>query len=394
MCRDCSGSAPRLGRRGFLRAAALGAGLALTVGFPARPRAAAAQTGGMVPRSAWGGDLPSVGPLEQEQTGDVRFLLVHHTASTNAYGPEEVVEQLRGFYRYHTTSKGWPDVAYNFFVDRYGQVYEARWGSADAPVKGDATGGSQGFALLCCFVGDHTSEPPTQAAQDAMVGLLASLAQRYGIDPAPGATTTFVSRGSGRWPAGAEVTTETISGHRDMSETACPGDAAYALVRDVLPARVAAAGASSPAPVQAAPTTAPPDAIEPAAVEPAAPAEPATTGPVGTETSQPAAPATASAPSPAAMPTTPSPAIAAPPPTPGRRPAATPAAAARPSAPTSGATGVVAPTPGAPSATVRVVAATIAGLTGGGVAAAGLASRQRQRERSDEERWSSPPPER
>jgi hypothetical protein len=74
-----------------------------------------------------------------------------------------------------------------------------------------------------------------------MVALLAWLAERYGIDPRPGATASFVSRGSNRWPAGASVTTATITGHRDMSKTACPGDAAYHLVRNDFPTRVATA---------------------------------------------------------------------------------------------------------------------------------------------------------
>ena len=55
-----------------------------------------------------------------------------------------------------------------------------------------------------------------------MVALLAALADRYAIPTAPGTTTTFVSRGSNRWPAGTEVTAATISGHRDMSQTQLP----------------------------------------------------------------------------------------------------------------------------------------------------------------------------
>ena len=72
-----------------------------------------------------------------------------------------------------------------------------------------------------------------------MAGLLAFLGDRHGLDLAPGATATFVSRGSNRRPAGEEVTTPTVSGHRDMSATACPGDAADALLADGTLARLA-----------------------------------------------------------------------------------------------------------------------------------------------------------
>ena len=200
----------------------------------------------VIPRSSWGGDLAPVGPLEAEATGDVVFLLVHHTVSSNGYASDDVVGLLRGIFNYHTGEKGWPDVAYNFFVDAYGQVWEGRTGSLSAPIKGDATGGSQGHAMLCCFVGDHQSVAPTAPAQRAMVALLAWLGTTYGIDTSPGATTSFVSRGSQRWPAGATVTTTTIAGHREMSNTVCPGDAAHALVRDEFPARVTALRGSPP----------------------------------------------------------------------------------------------------------------------------------------------------
>jgi hypothetical protein len=175
-----------------------------------------------------------------ELPGDVRCLIVHHSASPNDYGPEAVPGVLRSFYRQHTGARGWPDLAYNFLVDRYGGIWEGRTGSLGEPVMGDASGGSQGFGQLCCFIGDHRQAAPTEAAQAAMIGLLGWLADRYGIATHPDSSTTFTSRGSNRWPAGTQVTARTIAGHRDMSYTACPGDAAYALVRDVFPAAVTA----------------------------------------------------------------------------------------------------------------------------------------------------------
>lgn len=258
---------PRISRRLLLGSgAAVGALVAL-----GRPAAAA---GAVIPRADWGGDLPPTGPLDEEAPGDVRFLLVHHTASANGYAADAVRSQLRGIYRFHTGEKGWPDVAYNFFVDRFGGVWEGRTGSLDRPMKASATGGSQGYALLCCFLGDHSTQPPTEAAWTAMTTLLATLADRYGIDTTPGATTTFTSRGSNRWPVGATVTTTTIAGHRDMSQTTCPGDAAYAVVVRDLPAWVTAARGGRPD--AAAPSTASDDPITP---EPEPEPEPAPSTP-------------------------------------------------------------------------------------------------------------------
>ena len=141
-------------------------------------------------------------------------------------------------YAFHTGSKGWHDIAYNFLVDREGGVWEGRAGSLAGPVAADATGGSQGFDQLVCFIGDFTSVMPTPAAVDAGNRTLAWLAQRYSIDTAAGSTVTFVSRGSNKWPAGAKVTTATVAGHREMSTTACPGNAFYPYVRNQMQAAV------------------------------------------------------------------------------------------------------------------------------------------------------------
>lgn len=181
------------------------------------------------PRDAWGADLPPQGPIAAETP---QFLLVHHTASSNSYA--SAMSVIRATYLFHTSSaKGWNDVCYEFFIGHDGDVWEGRAGGLTGPVVADATGGSQGFAQLICLLGDFTSELPTAAAQVSLVNVLAWLAGRYSIDINPGATTTFVSRGSQRWPAGASVSTDTIAGHRDMSYTACPGDAFYPLLPEI-----------------------------------------------------------------------------------------------------------------------------------------------------------------
>ena len=196
--------------------------------FSDAPGAAAAPTQPSIrPRADWAGTLAPKGPLADEP--DVRFLLVHHTQTPNTDTAEKIPARLQSIYRFHTSAeKGWADVAYNFFVDPFGTIWEGREGSLTRPVMGDATGGSQGHALLCCFIGDHTAEPPTPAAMASMTSLLAWLAVREGLDLA--GPVTFTSRGSNKWRKGAEVTTEQVAGHRDMSATECPGEALYPLV--------------------------------------------------------------------------------------------------------------------------------------------------------------------
>ena len=244
MSEDCRRSPGEWTRRSVIRAG-FAVSVAGALGLRAGPAAAAGPGADPAlvirPRSDWAADLPATGGLETESAGDVRFLLVHHTASPNDYGPQEVIGQLRSFFRYHTSAtKGWPDLAYNFLVDRFGGVWEGRTGSLQGPVKGSATGGSQGFAQLACFIGDFSATPPTPAARSSMLHLLAILAARYDVDTREGAQVSFVSRGSNRWPPGTDVTTRTIAGHRDMSMTTCPGDVLYEDVLNHFPAAVTA----------------------------------------------------------------------------------------------------------------------------------------------------------
>jgi len=178
------------------------------------------------PRSEWGADLPPKSAIAPET---VRFLLVHHTASTNAVpDPRQVIRQT---YAFHTgPAKRWPDICYHFMIDPAGSVWETRTGSLDGQVVADATGGNQGYAQLVCMIGNFTDHAPTPAAQESLARTLLFLADRYDIDTDPTATTTFASRGSNKFPSGAVVTTSTISGHRDVTYTACPGDTSYALL--------------------------------------------------------------------------------------------------------------------------------------------------------------------
>lgn len=173
----------------------------------------------IVPREAWGADLPPTRVIADED--DVRVLLVHHTASSNSWS---AISTMRVAYQTHTRQKGWADVAYNVFVARDGTVYEGRAGSLVRPKTADATGGSQGYSQLVCLLGDYTHELPTAEARLSLVRVLAWMAQRSQVPTGRGSTCSFVSKGSDKYPAGRPIVSPTIAPHRQMTYTACPGD--------------------------------------------------------------------------------------------------------------------------------------------------------------------------
>ena len=126
---------------------------------------------------------------------------------------------------------GWNDIGYNFLVDRFGTVYEGRYGGIDRAVVGaHARGfntGSVGVALL----GTYTGAAPTKAAQNALTSLLAWRLDLAHTDPL--SMQNVISGGSERWPAKVPVLLRTVSGHRDTGFTECPGGTLYARLNQI-----------------------------------------------------------------------------------------------------------------------------------------------------------------
>ena len=161
---------------------------------------------------------------------NVHYLIVHHTVTSNNYGPGDSASIVRGIYYYHTHSNLWCDIGYNFFVDQYGQIFEGRYGGIDQPVIGAHAGGfntgSAGIALL----GTFNSVYPSAAMYSALRSLAGWKAWIHDINP--GGTVTVVAGDfpEAHWPPGTTVTLPTIIGHRDVDSTDCPGGLAYSVL--------------------------------------------------------------------------------------------------------------------------------------------------------------------
>lgn len=188
------------------------------------------------PRRAWAAGRRPTGALKPEPS--VKFLLVHHSAGSSYYSREQVPGVIQSIYGFHTGSKkNWPDTCYNFFVDRFGGVWEGRTGSLAGPVMADATGGSQGFAQLVCLLGNFEKYEPSKEMMESLAKLLGWMGHKYDITLQQSKKVSFVSRGSNKWKKGVRVAARPISGHRDMSQTLCPGKNVYPLLASSVPKR-------------------------------------------------------------------------------------------------------------------------------------------------------------
>jgi hypothetical protein len=180
---------------------------------------------GVLQLVAWGAD-------ESWRDGDPRYnrrlkqVHVHHTVNGNTYSRTDVPGLVRGMYRYHTQSLGWSDIGYNFLVDRFGRIWEGRYGGAGRKVRGAHTLGFNHQSTGVALIGNHDTAGLGRRAMWGVVKVAAWKLDMAGIDPRQ--TIRSVSEGSDKYPAGTRVRLPAVDGHRDTNDTACPGGHAYA----------------------------------------------------------------------------------------------------------------------------------------------------------------------
>jgi flagellar hook assembly protein FlgD len=195
-----------------------------SVGVPGR-QVESAGSPHIVPRRSWGADEGIVRAAPRYALA-LHFAVVHHTAGTNDYTPEESAAIVKGIELYHVKGNGWNDIGYNFLVDRYGQVFEGRGGGIAKNVVGAHAGGFNTGSVGVSVIGSYGKQPISSEARTAIVKLLAWRLDLAHVDPL--GTVTWSSGGNEKYPAGTPVTLRAVSGHRDTGLTDCPGNALYA----------------------------------------------------------------------------------------------------------------------------------------------------------------------
>jgi hypothetical protein len=168
-------------------------------------------------RAQWGAD-ERMRDASSLHYGEVHSGFVHHTVNANSYTRAQVPAILRGIYAYHTQSRGWSDVGYNFLVDRFGRIWEGRYGGVARPVVGAHTLGYNDDAFAMSAIGNFDVARPPAAMVNAYGRLMAWKLSLHGVR----ATSTRQWVTKRYLPA--------INGHRDVGQTACPGKYLYAKI--------------------------------------------------------------------------------------------------------------------------------------------------------------------
>ncbi|MEM7323121.1 MAG: DUF4214 domain-containing protein [Actinomycetota bacterium] len=176
----------------------------------------------------------------------LQAMVLHHTVTANSYSEADVDDIIRAIYYGHVVVNGWCDIGYNFIVDRFGRIWEARTDSLDRPVIGGHSRGFNTGTVGVALLGQHHpgTSPTAQAPSSAAAAAVESLAHWklgiHGVDPGG---HTWLRNRSSRQPlrlAGESWHyVPTVLGHRDLGVTSCPGNHGYDLLDD-LPGALAA----------------------------------------------------------------------------------------------------------------------------------------------------------
>jgi uncharacterized protein YgiM (DUF1202 family) len=167
----------------------------------------------IISRAGWGADESlrfdkngrEIFPVEYQE---VEHVIIHHADTANFNDP---VLEMRSIYYFHTVTRGWGDIAYNYLVDFMGNIYEGRVGGENA-VGCHAEGYNRGSAGIC-LMGRFFEDDITPEMHNAIVWI-ASWAGRN-LDPTASAPFHDIPE----LPA--------ICGHRDVNNTTCPGEHFY-----------------------------------------------------------------------------------------------------------------------------------------------------------------------
>jgi hypothetical protein len=153
--------------------------------------------------------------------GDVHAGFVHHTVNANNYTRSEVPGILRSIYAYHVQSRGWSDIGYNYLIDRFGRIWEGRYGGVDRPVVGAHTLGFNDDSFAASAIGNYQIAKPSRAMIQAYATLFAWKLSLHGVTAS--STHQYVTS---RW-------FQAINGHRDAEATLCPGQYLYKRIPDI-----------------------------------------------------------------------------------------------------------------------------------------------------------------
>jgi len=129
-------------------------------------------------RRSWGADerlrsYNGAACAKPNYSRTIQAAFVHPHGRSHDYTRAQVPAMVRATYAYHVKGRGWCDIGYNFLVDRFGRIFEGRYGGMQFPVLGAHTGGYNTDSFGISLIGNFQLVVPTAAMMEAAARTIA-----------------------------------------------------------------------------------------------------------------------------------------------------------------------------------------------------------------------------
>ncbi|MDD4990836.1 MAG: N-acetylmuramoyl-L-alanine amidase [Paludibacter sp.] len=182
----------------------------------------------IIPRSDWCNGIGACNnPTFTPKVITPTHVIMHHGASPDTYSDGYAV--VRSYWDYHVNTKGWDDIAYNYLIDKFGNIFQGRYNpdNQSQDIQGAHAESSNSKSIGICFLGNTDVTTSTSIQLSKLEELLAWWFNWRGYDPTSsanilsqdGTSTLYLPR---------------ICGHRDVKPTdTCPGNNLYNLLSTI-----------------------------------------------------------------------------------------------------------------------------------------------------------------
>lgn len=161
-------------------------------------------------------------------TNHVNAIVIHHTHSEY----DSSLEGMKQLYKFHSLSRQWWDVWYNFVIGYEGQIYEWRKGW-DYSVAAHSKWNNYS-TLWIAVMGNYHSEWLNEAQYKSLYELIKYYSWYYGID----FSEKYYYHQACKWESCKTFPIETMLDstlvwHRDTGHTSCPWDKLYEQIQEI-----------------------------------------------------------------------------------------------------------------------------------------------------------------
>lgn len=186
----------------------------------------------ILPRSEWTKSDPSLEKLltwmpDKNKTNPpdyypVERIIIHYTETPNTDNTKEVsISRIQAIYQYHSVTRGWGDIGYNYIIDRLGNIYEGRYGgnsvraahAFNSITRDNYNVGAIGISLL----GNYEKEEPPEAMFTSLKKLVGWLSATNGFEPNTGSSSKIWNEKQGGFTT--EVNLPRVISHKDIDST-------------------------------------------------------------------------------------------------------------------------------------------------------------------------------